>query len=268
MVATSATSTQLQAAGCDVGPGTWNRWIEGVVSSRDVLPILETADLTKQYRMGAAIVTALDGVSIRVAAGEFVALLGTSGSGKSTLLNLVAGLDQPSSGSLRVLGHDLGQLSRNELSLYRRKRVGIIFQSFNLISTMTAAENVTLAMMFADVPRGQRDARAAALLASVGLAGRQTHRPKELSGGEQQRVAIARALANEPDLLLADEPTGNLDSRTSGEIMQVLQQLHATDGKTVMMVTHDASLAGRYAQRTMTMLDGRIIGDTRAGVSA
>jgi putative ABC transport system ATP-binding protein len=201
-----------------------------------------------------------------VTEGEFVALLGTSGSGKSTLLNLVAGLDRPTEGSLRVFDRDLAQMSSMELSLHRRKNVGIIFQSFNLVSTMSAAENVALAMMFAEVPRAERDARASALLESVGLGGRQRHRPQELSGGEQQRVAIARALSNTPQMLLADEPTGNLDSRTSREIMELLKTLNERDGKTVIMVTHDPSLAKRYAHRTLTMLDGQIISET-VGVS-
>ena len=150
-------------------------------------------------------------------------------------------------------------MSRADLSLHRRRNVGIIFQSFNLVSSMSAAENVALAMMFAGVPRAERDARPASLLESVGLKGRQHHRPKELSGGEQQRVAISRALSNNPQLLLADEPTGNLDSRTSAEIMAILQQLNQKDGKTVIMVTHDPALAARYAHRTITMLDGAIV---------
>jgi ABC-type lipoprotein export system ATPase subunit len=222
--------------------------------------LLQTEGLKKHYQMGETIVRALDGVSVTVKEGEFVALLGTSGSGKSTLLNLIAGLDRPSEGSLRVFDRDLAQMSSTELSLHRRKNVGIIFQSFNLVSTMSAAENVALAMMFAEVPRAERDARASALLESVGLGGRQRHRPKEMSGGEQQRVAIARALSNAPQMLLADEPTGNLDSRTSREIMALLKALNERDGKTVIMVTHDPSLAERYAHRTLTMLDGQVIG--------
>jgi ABC-type lipoprotein export system ATPase subunit len=218
--------------------------------------------------MGEILVRALDGVSLTVKEGEFVALLGTSGSGKSTLLNLVAGLDRPTEGSLRVFDRDLAQMSSMELSLHRRKNVGIIFQSFNLVSTMSAAENVALAMMFAEVPRAERDARASSLLESVGLGGRQRHRPKEMSGGEQQRVAIARALSNTPQMLLADEPTGNLDSRTSREIMELLKTLNERDGKTVIMVTHDPSLAERYAHRTLTMLDGQVIAETITGAPA
>src|SRR6185436_17107884 len=223
--------------------------------------VLETRDLKKHYRMGGSTVRALDGVSITVEQGEFVGLLGTSGSGKSTLLNLVAGLDRPSGGSLRIFDQDLATMSSMELSLHRRKNVGIIFQSFNLVSTMSAAENVALAMMFAGVPREEREGRAARLLESTGLGGRQKHRPRELSGGEQQRVAIARALANNPHLLLADEPTGNLDSRTSGEILALLKDLNEHGGKTIIMVTHDPRLAEKYAHRTLTMLDGLVIGE-------
>ena len=227
------------------------------------IAVLETQDLKKHYRMGESTVRALDGVSLRVDRGEFIALLGTSGSGKSTLLNLIAGLDHATDGSLRVFDQDLARMSRAELSLHRRRNVGIIFQSFNLISTMTASENVSLSMMFAGVSRTDRNRRAEQLLGSVGLGGRHRHRPRELSGGEQQRVAIARALANTPELLLADEPTGNLDSRTSAEILGLLTDLNQRDGKTVIMVTHDARLADQYAHRTLTMLDGVVISESR-----
>jgi putative ABC transport system ATP-binding protein len=220
--------------------------------------LLETRDLKKHYRMGDTVVRALDGVSISVSEGEFVALRGTSGSGKSTLLNLIAGLDHPTSGTLTIQGHDLAAMSGEELSEHRRRNVGIIFQSFNLISTMSALENVALAMTFAGVPRAERERQAGALLESMGLAGRQRHRPKELSGGEQQRVAISRALANKPRLLLADEPTGNLDSRTSREIMELLKGLNEREGKTVILVTHDANLAAGYARRTITLVDGAV----------
>ncbi|MEO5897010.1 MAG: ABC transporter ATP-binding protein [Vicinamibacterales bacterium] len=222
-------------------------------------PALQTRDLKKHYRMGDVDVRALDGVSLTIAEGEFVALLGTSGSGKSTLLNLIAGLDHASEGSLEIFGQDLAQMSRAQLSAHRQRNVGIIFQSFNLVSSMTAADNVALSMMFAGVPRAPRDSRAVTLLAAVGLGERGQHRPRELSGGEQQRVAIARALSNNPRLLLADEPTGNLDSRTSAEIMTILQDLNARDGKTVIMVTHDPALASRYAHRTVTLLDGAVV---------
>jgi putative ABC transport system ATP-binding protein len=240
---------------------------DGVSLALHVALLLETRGLKRHYRMGETIVRALDGVSLDVRQGEFVALLGTSGSGKSTLLNLIAGLDRPTDGSLSVFGQDLAQMSSMELTMHRRRNVGIIFQSFNLVSTMTAAENVALSMMFAEVPRVERESRAAALLDTVGLAGRQRHRPRELSGGEQQRVAIARALSNTPHMLLADEPTGNLDSRTSREILDLLKGLNERDGRTIIMVTHDPELAHGCAHRTLTMLDGQVVGET-AGARA
>src|SRR5262249_16853007 len=193
-------------------------------------PLVETENLKKHYRMGDTVVRALDGVSISVSEGEFLALLGTSGSGKSTLLNLIAGLDHPTSGTLRIDGNDLGSMSPQQLSRHRRENVGIIFQSFNLVSSMSALENVTLSMMFAEIPKSERERQAAQLLEAMGLSGRQRHRPKELSGGEQQRVAISRALANNPRLLLADEPTGNLDSRTTHEIMELIKGLNDREG--------------------------------------
>jgi putative ABC transport system ATP-binding protein len=220
--------------------------------------LLETQDLTKHYKMGDTVVRALDGVSITVSDGEFLALLGTSGSGKSTLLNLIAGLDRPTSGSLRIDGKDLATMSSEELSHHRRTNVGIIFQSFNLVSTMTALENVMLSMIFAEVPKTERESRASKLLQSMGLGVRQKHRPRELSGGEQQRVAISRALANQPRILLADEPTGNLDSRTAREIMELLKDLNEREGKAIILVTHDANLATKYAHRTVTLMDGAI----------
>jgi putative ABC transport system ATP-binding protein len=223
---------------------------------------ITTSELTKHYAMGQSVVRALDGVTLALEAGEFAGLLGTSGSGKSTLLNLIAGLDHPTSGSLAVFGREMGAMSRVELSAHRRANVGMIFQSFNLIPTMTALENVALPMMFAGVPRSEREARARALLGQVGLGERQSHRPKELSGGEQQRVSIARALANDPKILLADEPTGNLDSRTAQEILALLQHLNASTGKTVLLVTHDAVLAARYVRRTITLLDGRVMAES------
>jgi putative ABC transport system ATP-binding protein len=226
--------------------------------------LLQTENLKKHYQMGDTTVRALDGVSIGISEGEFVALLGPSGSGKSTLLNLIAGLDHPTSGTLRIDGKDIAALSAEDLSHHRRQNVGIIFQSFNLVSTMTAAENVALAMMFAGVPAGERDQRASQLLESMGLGGRQRHRPKELSGGEQQRVAISRALANRPRMLLADEPTGNLDSRTSKEIMELLRGLNEREGKAIILVTHDSNLAAQYAHRTITLMDGAVLSEQKS----
>ncbi len=223
---------------------------------------LEIKDLKKHYIMGHEVVRALDGVTLGIQRGELLGLLGTSGSGKSTLLNLIAGLDRPTSGSLAVFDRDLAKMSRAELSVHRRQNVGMIFQSFNLIPTMTALENVALAMMFAGMPRMQRERRARELLDQVGLAGRQFHRPKELSGGEQQRVSIARALANNPEILLADEPTGNLDSKTAREILTVLHELNTRNQKTIVLVTHDSVLASAYVRRTVTLFDGKVISET------
>ncbi len=221
--------------------------------------VLESFEVKKHYQMGQTVVRALDGISISVHAGEFIGVLGTSGSGKSTLLNLIGGLDRPTSGALRVFGRDLAQMSRRELSLHRRRNVGMVFQSFNLIPTMTALENVALALLFSGVPLREREERARALLASVGLDARRSHRPREMSGGEQQRVAMARALANSPRILLADEPTGNLDSRTAREILDLFAELNTRDGKTVVLVTHDAALAARHVCRSITLMDGRIV---------
>ena len=219
---------------------------------------VETRDLAKHYTMGQSVVRALDGVTIALEAGEFVGLLGTSGSGKSTLLNLVAGLDHPTSGSLKVFDQDLAQMSRQDLAAHRRTNVGMIFQSFNLIPTMTAVENVALPMMFAGVARAEREARARALLEQVGLGERQAHRPKELSGGEQQRVSVARALANDPQILLADEPTGNLDPETGASIVELLHTIQES-GTTVVMSTHNTNLIQSYPGRVLKCDNGRLI---------
>ncbi len=213
--------------------------------------------------MGQTVVRALDGVTMCLEQGQFLGLLGTSGSGKSTLLNLISGLDRPTAGCIEVFGRDLAEMSREELSRHRRENVGMIFQSFNLIPTMPAVENVALAMMFGGVPRRERERRAGELLDSVGLGDRRAHRPAEMSGGEQQRVSIARALANNPAMLLADEPTGNLDSHTAREILNLLGELNENNGKTIVLVTHDSLLAGEYAHKTLTLLDGKIIKESR-----
>jgi len=211
--------------------------------------------------MGQALIRAVDGISIQVRAGEFVALLGTSGSGKSSLLNLIAGLDSPTAGSVVVQGRDLSKLSRDELAKYRLNTVGMVFQSFNLIPSMTLRENVELPMRFAEVERGQRAELARQALDKVGLAARMAHRPSELSGGEQQRASLARALINRPQLLLADEPTGNLDSNTGTEIMNMIREFNESLGMTVVLVTHERSLADRYAQRMIFLADGKLVGD-------
>jgi putative ABC transport system ATP-binding protein len=189
-----------------------------------------------------------------------VALLGQSGSGKSTLMNLIAGLDRPTGGSMLVHGRDLAQMTGEELAHYRRHTVGMVFQSFNLVPTMTLVENVELPMRFAEVDRRERDARVQEALRRVRLSERLHHRPSEMSGGEQQRAALARALVNRPQLLLADEPTGNLDSRTGEEIMNLMKELNA-GGMTVVMVTHERPLAERYASRMVFLGDGKVIDD-------
>ena len=222
---------------------------------------IRTQDLCRHYRLGDTLIRAVDGISLEVRSGEFVALLGSSGSGKSSVLNLIAGLDRPTSGSVIVQGRNLAQLSREELSKYRLHTVGMVFQSFNLISSMTLEENVELPMRFAEVERGQRQNLSHEALERVGLVARMKHRPSELSGGEQQRAALARALINRPQLLLADEPTGNLDSRTGTEIMNLVRDLNRQLEMTVVMVTHERALAERYAERLIFLADGKLIGD-------
>lgn len=228
---------------------------------------IRTENLCRHYRMGDNSIRAVDGVSLEIRSGEFVALLGSSGSGKSSVLNLIAGLDRPSSGSVVVQGRDLATLSREELAKYRLHVVGMVFQSFNLIASMTLAENVELPLRFAEVERGKRNSFAREALDHVGLGARANHRPSELSGGEQQRAALARALINRPQLLLADEPTGNLDSRTGTEIMNLVHEFNEQLGMTVLMVTHERTLAERYAQRLIFLADGKLV-DDRANAPA
>lgn len=218
--------------------------------------------------MGEVLIRAVDGISVNIRAGEFVALLGASGSGKSSLLNLIAGLDRPTSGTVAVHGNDLGKLPRVELAKYRLRTVGMVFQSFNLIPSMTLVENVELPLRFAEVARGEREELARRALERVGLLARLRHRPTELSGGEQQRAALARAAINQPQILLADEPTGNLDSRTGAEIMDLIREFNEVVGMTVLMVTHERSLAERYAQRMISLADGKLIGDEWNAVNA
>lgn len=232
------------------------------------MPIKNTktgADITAQglsriYRMGESQIPAVNDVSFSIDSGEFVALLGSSGSGKSSLLNLIAGLDTPTGGSVAVAGRDLARMSREELARYRRSTVGMVFQSFNLVAAMTVLENVELPMRFAEVPREHRMDKARTALERVGLGHRLDHRPSELSGGEQQRASLARALVNSPSLLLADEPTGNLDSRTGSEIMDLIHNINL-EGTTVLMVTHERPLAERYASRFIFLRDGKLVED-------
>src|SRR5277367_5987774 len=230
-------------------------------SSLSGAPAIYADQLCRHYRMGETLIRAVDGVTLTVRTGEFVALLGSSGSGKSSVLNLIAGLDRPTSGSVIVQERDLAQLTREELAKYRLHTVGMVFQSFNLIASMTLAENVELPMRFAEVDREKRDALAREALGRVGLEARMNHRPSELSGGEQQRAALARALINRPQLLLADEPTGNLDSHTGTEIMNMVREFNQKLGMTVVMVTHERALAERYAHRLIFLADGKLIDD-------
>jgi ABC-type lipoprotein export system ATPase subunit len=223
--------------------------------------LLEARDVSKVYQMGSTTVAALDHVSLSVEEGQFVAIQGTSGSGKSTLLNMLGGLDHPSSGDVIFASRMLAPLSKREMARYRRFSVGMIFQNFNLITTMTAQENVGLALAFGGLRGTQRRRRSEELLSRVGLADRLTHRPTELSGGEQQRVAIARALANQPKVLLADEPTGNLDSTRAHELLALLRDMVVQDSLTVLMVTHDRELATSFAGRIILMKDGKVVSE-------
>ena len=220
--------------------------------------LIETREVTRVYQMGTNLVTALDHVTMGVNEGEFVAIQGTSGSGKSTLLNLLGGLDRPTTGDVLFDSQPLSPLTKKQIARYRRHSVGMIFQNFNLIPTMTAAENVKLALAFGGLRGAERHTRATALLERVGLSDRMEHRPAELSGGEQQRVAIARALANSPRVLLADEPTGNLDSTRARELLALLRGMVDKERLTVLLVTHDHELASSFADRIIMMKDGRV----------
>jgi len=222
--------------------------------------LVRTDRLTRRYVMGDNVLSALDGVSLSFEPGEVAAIIGRSGSGKSTLLQLLGGLDRPTSGEIFVRGKRLAESSEDELALYRRQDVGFIFQFFNLVPTLTALQNVELPLVLAGLPKPERRRRAAELLERVGLGGRREHRPSQLSGGEQQRVAIARALIHDPPLLLADEPTGNLDSKTASEILDLLKTL---EGRTILVVTHDRVLADSFTRRTVELRDGKVVADDR-----
>ena len=224
-------------------------------------PAVQTQNVTRFYPMGDSLIRAVDGVSLGIEPGEFVALLGQSGSGKSTLLNLIAGLDRPTSGSVLVHNRDLGKMTSEELARYRRNDVGMVFQAFHLIPSMTITDNVELPMRFAEVDRDERAQRSRESLERVGLGKRLDHRPSQLSGGEQQRVSLARALVNRPRLLLADEPTGNLDSRTGEDILNLIRDISLSMGMTVIMVTHERLLAVRFAQRFIFLADGKLVSE-------
>jgi putative ABC transport system ATP-binding protein len=224
-------------------------------------PLICFDEVWKTYGQGEAQVHALAGVDMMIGRGEFVAIMGPSGSGKSTAMNIIGCLDTPTSGRYDFLGVDAGRLDRNRRAVLRNLYVGFVFQGYNLLPRTTAAENVELPLIYRGAPAGERHERAMEALEQVGLMGRQNHTPAELSGGQQQRVAIARAIVTRPTLLVADEPTGNLDTARSHEIMQLLTTLNAELGLTIVMVTHEADIAA-YAQRTISFLDGRIASDT------
>ena len=221
--------------------------------------LLAAQEVSKIYQMGSNNVAALDNVSLEINEGEFVAIQGTSGSGKSTLLNMLGGLDHPTKGEVFFASRPLGPFTKKEMARYRRFSVGMICQNFNLIPTMTARENVSLALAFGGLRGQQRQERSRELMARVGLGDRLEHKPSELSGGEQQRVAIARALANNPKVLLADEPTGNLDSIRAHELLGLLRDMVDHDALTILMVTHDQELANSFADRIVFMKDGKVI---------
>ncbi len=217
--------------------------------------------VSRHYQMGAALIRAVDDVTLDVPAGEFLALLGSSGSGKSTLLNLMAGLDRPTSGAIFAQGRNLSEMHPLELARYRSRTVGMVFQSFNLLPRMTLEENVELPLRLAEVDRSARAGRVREALEHVRLETRLTHRPSELSGGEQQRAAMARALVNRPALLLADEPTGNLDSATGESIMVLLRKIQRSLGMTIVLVTHERHLAEKFADRIASVADGKLVSD-------
>jgi putative ABC transport system ATP-binding protein len=227
-------------------------------------PAIRLDHISRHYTMGEAVIRAVDDVSLDLPSGEFLALLGSSGSGKSTLLNLIAGLDRPTSGAVIAHGQDLSTVSSLELARYRRQTVGMVFQSFNLLPRMTLEENVELPLRLAEVDRSDRAARVHEALERVGLGKRITHRPGELSGGEQQRAVIARALVNRPKILLADEPTGNLDSATGESILMLLKEIQKNPGMTIVMVTHERPLAERFADRLAVMGDGKLLSNGAA----
>jgi len=229
---------------------------------KDKKVIIELQNVYKYYRMGENIVKAVDGVSLQIKEGDFVAIMGPSGSGKSTMMNLIGSLDVPTKGKILLDGHDISTLSESDLAQIRGKKIGFIFQSFNLIRNLTAKENVILPMIFQGHDIEERNYRAEKLIELVELTDRKDHSPNELSGGQQQRVAIARSLANSPEVILADEPTGNLDTKTGSIVMEFLEKL-SKRGKTIVMVTHDPDLASEYAETVFWLKDGKVEKVTR-----
>lgn len=227
--------------------------------------VIKVENVTKKYKLGEVDLTVLADVSLEINSGSFVAIMGPSGSGKSTLLHLIGALDLPSTGRVLIDGQDISKMTEDELSKIRNKKIGFVFQQFNLLHNLTALENVTLPMVFAGVGESARKERAEKLLDSLGLKNRLDHKPTELSGGERQRIAIARALANDPDIIVADEPTGNLDSTTGKKIMDILVDLHRNQKKTIIVVTHDPNIAN-YTEETINIKDGHIIKDNREDI--
>jgi putative ABC transport system ATP-binding protein len=230
-------------------------------------PLIEVANLEKDYPTGAGVFQALRGVSLAIAEGEFVAIMGASGSGKSTFMNLLGCLDRPSRGSYRLNGEDVSRLSSNQLATLRNREIGFVFQGFNLLPKLSALDNVALPLMYAGMGREARRRQAQAMLDRVGLGDRSHHTPLQLSGGQQQRVAIARALATRPRIIFADEPTGNLDSETSRQVMEFFSQLNREEGITLVLVTHEADIAA-YARRRIRFQDGRVIEDVAVAEAA
>jgi putative ABC transport system ATP-binding protein len=225
-------------------------------------PVIEIKDLVKDYMLGEVPVHVLKGISFQIERGDFISIMGPSGSGKSTLMNILGCLDKPTSGSYRLDGISVGELDRDQLAEIRNKKIGFVFQQFNLLARTSAEENVELPLMYTDTPSGERHERAMKALLAVGLAGREDHQPSQLSGGQQQRVAIARSLVNDPSIILADEPTGALDSRTSIEIMAIFQRLNREKGITMIVVTHDPDVA-TYSNRSIHFKDGKLQLDER-----
>ncbi len=235
-----------------------NKTYKEGTEKHNMKPVIQLRDVWKTYWLGENRLDVLKGITLEIGKGEFVAIYGPSGSGKSTLMNQVGALDMPSKGTILLDGHDISTLAESELAQLRGRKIGFVFQQFNLIPTLTALENVILPTIFQNMPEGKREQRARHLLTMVGLAERLHHKPMELSGGQQQRVAIARALVNDPEIILADEPTGNLDSASGKQVMEMLDTLHRKEGKTIILVTHDTHLV-KTAERIIMLRDGEIV---------
>ena len=235
--------------------------MEAVRTESTAEPIIRLTDIVKVYTIGSEKLRALDGVSLDIYPGEFALIIGRSGSGKSTLLNMIAGLEKPTRGRIRIAGRQIEKMSENQLVNFRLNNVGFVFQSFNLFATHTALDNVAMPLMYKGVPRTARTKRARAMLESVGLKSHRNHKPSQMSGGQQQRVGIARALVTKPKILFADEPTGNLDFRTSREILKLIREICRERGTTLIVVTHDPEMAD-YADRVIRLLDGKVVSNT------